>query len=504
MRLLWLLTFSAAAASPSPAAPAPVVSAEASRAAVASLDVDRLYEDKTYAAEMLAHFDAFRPLADNAEARTRIDLLRIAALGTLERRDEAVAAIRAVVAANSRDPYAYGVTVLEASRAGEDLLAVELLEKAALNLTGPQGFGALREMLSDNVVDWVRGRMSQKKAKPAQRRLARALLTIGWPSPDRASVLDFYRSTILAEEIVASPAAARRLAAEITDPAQLLPLIVSRRYDALFADDKARLARLEAAIAAFDQASAKQLRAHPRDLDLVLERAQFLRGVGREQDALALMLPLTADFAAVEAGGQKAFWIVNEAAYALVAVGRSDDAVALMQKLIGLDIDRHPYLISMAINHGEILGMAGRYREAAAYGERLAATAAGRASDYGDMWMWETVACGYALAGQPELAAPWMARLKAGSANNEAAHMRALICTGDMTGAEALMLARLAGEDSDQMLVALQDYRLDPKAGNLMEDRFRTLRSRPSVAAAIAAKGRILSLPMSKTYWGEY
>lgn len=168
-------------------------------------------------------------------------------------------------------------------------------------------------------------------------------------------------------------------------------------------------------------------------------------------------------------------------------------------------MDKHPYLISMAINHGEILNSAKRHAEAARYAEGLFATGKAGASDYGQMWMWSIAACAHSRSGQPAQAAPWLQRLSGSSDRNQAAHMRALLCAGDLDGAEALLLKRLEAEDGDGVLVQLQDYSLDDGGRDPELDRQMALvRARPAVAAAIARRGRILKLPLSRTYWGDF
>jgi len=218
-----------------------------------------------------------------------------------------------------------------------------------------------------------------------------------------------------------------------------------------------------------------------------------------------LLEPWTRDFGRVEEGGEKVFWLVNEAAFALNTLGRSDEAVALMEKLIALDIGKHPYLINMAINHGDLLIAAGRHADAARYSEALFATGKAGASPYGQMWMWANAACSHAHAGWPDQAAPWVDRLNAGSDDNPSAHLEALLCLGDLDSAEPLMLKRLDSDDADELLVDLQDYTLggrgiDPS----LAARMASLRARPAVAAAIARRGRLLKLPLSRNYWTDY
>jgi hypothetical protein len=123
------------------------------------------------------------------------------------------------------------------------------------------------------------------------------------------------------------------------------------------------------------------------------------------------------------------------------------------------------------------------------------------------MWMWSTIACARAFEGDVPGATPWLERLAAGSKDNPAAHMRALLCVNDLDAAERLLLTRLEGDEAASTLRVLQDYQLGSHASalrRLLEERLETLRKRPAVQAAIARSGRILTLPLSKIYWGDY
>jgi hypothetical protein len=348
----------------------------------------------------------------------------------------------------------------------------------------------------------------QASDKSSQWRLAEALVGLGWPGPDQVWLLDWQRLTAIDGRLAKGDVAgAKAYAADVTTPQPLARLLVGRKYDLLFEPGLDRGDAIRRALARYDGDSARRLAAKPADLHLLLDRAQFLRGVGREEAALALLLPASSDMAKVEEGGEPAFWIVNEAAYALLALGRGDEAVALMERLVALGVDEHPALISMAINQGEILNGAGRHGEAAAHAERLFAQSEEWASDYGDMWMWSIAACGHAEAGRPAAAAPWLDRLKAASASNESAHMRAQLCLGDLESAERLLVRRLEGDDGPDVLLKLQNYTLQlPAAGfyRRLEERWMGLRERPAVAAALTRVGRILDLPLSRTYWGDY
>jgi hypothetical protein len=80
------------------------------------------------------------------------------------------------------------------------------------------------------------------------------------------------------------------------------------------------------------------------------------------------------------------------------------------------------------------------------------------------------------------------------------------MCLGDLDAAAALLVQRLGREDPGPAILALQDYRLDSGDGesDRLGARFRSLRERPEVRAALDRVGRVLSLPLTSTMWGGF
>jgi tetratricopeptide (TPR) repeat protein len=476
-------------------------------AALAGIDQERLVADRDYAGEMLAHIDTLRAVRSEPDALFALDALRlIALLGAVRNADAAELGAR-LIAQRPSEPMVYPFALWAAVLAGKSDAAVPMLESAARHMTRPEQLDELRSGLVRDLLGGIIRPLGQAGNQRAMQRMAEALLTVGPPLFDDAVEVDGYRVLSIDGRLAAgNVAGARELADRVIDVRAMLRLIGARRYDPLFAGDADRLARLETAVAAYDADTKKRLE-KADDLRARLFRGQFLRGLAREQESLAVLLPATSNLAAVEAGGEDAFWIVNEAAYALTSLGRNAEAIALMERLIALEMKKHPYLINMAINHSELLNIAGRHKEAAAYGTRLLEEAKGFESAYGRMWIWSAVACGHALAGDPAAAAPWLAKLEQGSIDNQAAHMRALLCANRLDRAEQLMLARLAGKDAEPALRLMHDYRLGSfksPARRMIQERGLAVGGRPAVRAAAAKVGRTLSLPLSQVFWGDY
>lgn len=471
-----------------------------------SLDENRMFE-KAYANRVLQEADIVRA-SDRYEGdiRTATEMARLVALWATDRNKEAFAAADALLARGVPVPEIYTLAFEFAGRS-DPQKAVDYLESASENLATPEQRATFKDSLDDETVSAVGQTLTIAKDKVARARLAEGLLKFGWPGDHQFARQDGLRMTALKGRLAKGDVAgARALARQIADPSTGLELLVAKAYDPV-TDAGDRVARLTALIEAEDQRSAKALRAKPGDLKLILARGQFLRSVGREREALALLLPSNSDMAAIEKGGNDAFWVVNETAYALSALGRTDDAIGLMRRLLALGLDKHPDLISMAINSAGIMSRAGRYRQAATYAEDLFRNHADKASKYGQMWMWEVAACGHAMGDNITAAKPWVARLRADPDANRAALMGGLLCANDLDGAAAQLVERLDGDDVSDMLVAVQNYTI-PLTGSasalLLDQRLRDVVARPAVAAAIASKGRILKLPLSRTYWGMF
>ena len=477
-------------------------------AALAGVDQERLVADRDYAGEMLAHIDTLRAVRTEPDALFALDAMRLIALLGAVRNAEAAELGARLIAQRPSEPLVYPFALWAAVLAGRSDAAVPMLESAAQHMTRAEQLDAVGSALAEDLLGGIVRPLAQASNDGAMQRVAEVLLTIGPPLFDNAVDADRYRVLAIDGRLAAgNVAGAKALADRVTEVGAILRLIGARRYDPLFGGDADRLARLDRAIAAYDADTKKRTEGKADDLGGRLFRGQFLRGLAKEQEALAVLLPATRDMAAVEAGGEMAFWIVNEAAYALTSLGRNAEAIALMERLIALDMKKHPYLINMAINHGELLNIAGRHKEAAAYGTRLLEEAAGFESAYGRMWIWSAVACGHALAGDPAAAAPWLAKLEQGSIDNQAAHMRALLCANRLDRAEQLMLARLAGKDAEPALRLMHDYRLGSfksPARRLLQERGLAVGRRPAVRAAVAKVGRTLSLPLSEVFWGDY
>jgi len=491
----------AAPAQPDPAALA------AARQAIATADTQRALRDPAYAAEILGALDLAGPtLPTNADAVAAVRTLRLLALVGAHRFDEARPIVDALLESRPRDAQLYGAPLLAAAAMEDKALIVRTVEAASRNVPGI-GWSALRGLFNRDAMGGLLAELKTDHDEALRARLAAALFRIGWPGAGDRETTDALRQILLDDRLAHDdrPAAAD-YAAAITTPVATLSLIVDKRYDALLAPGADRMAMLQRALAAQDLETAGALQGAPADPRRVLDRARYLRGLGRDADALALLRPFTRDVRATVAASEEGMWLINEAAYAMATLGREGDALALMRRLAGLSIDDNGALIGPAINYSLMLWDAGRYGDSLNQATRLDRAGDHYASQFGQMWIASSIACALAGLGRPAEAAPQIERLAAHAELNPTALMRAYLCLGRDDDAAALLVHELDGDDPQAAILALQDYqraRGIAQTGPIYE-RLAALRARPEVQAALARVGRVLSLPLSRTYWSDF
>jgi tetratricopeptide (TPR) repeat protein len=263
---------------------------------------------------------------------------------------------------------------------------------------------------------------------------------------------------------------------------------------------EARVARVMAAFAEYERASAAAVARWPGDARFAYYRAGYFLAVGRPAEAAALLAPFTADIeASVRRDREWGPWAADRAAYALMLAGREEEAIALIGRLMRLSHWRTPHLLGPGINFAWVLWQAKRPAEALAHIETMMRPAQRRASGGGWMVIAAYQVCALeSLARRGESAGLVEAMLKV-RRDNGAAMMRALLCAGDLDAAEALLIERLKAKRPVLALVALQNYRpggADLGFEGVLVKRLRLLRGRPAVRAAIARAGVILDLPL--------
>lgn len=499
-------TAPATEAAPATRAPTPE-EFEASRRAVGSADISRLLSDRAYAATILAHIDRLAPLAENdPEIRLAIENLRLFALTTQERPDDVRAGVDSILAQRPTEGGQY-VGAWYGALSIEDMdRALAVAETASRNVPGVR-WAALRGIFEIDPVNAILRHFHDAHEEDKRVRMAQALFRIGWTGGGDAGTADFIRFILVQDRLRQhDTGAASDLAAGITTPSQVLSLVTQTRFDPVLPPGRDRLELMRDALAQRDRETAEALAGAPRDLQRVLDRVEYLRGLGRDADAIALVMPFTRDVRATVAAGREGMWVINEGAYALNSLGRGDEAVALMRRLLALPIAQNIALIGPFINQAEILNGTGRYGEALDHARLLERDDARYANDYGKMWISSAMVCALAGLNRTAEAAPQLERMRAQSEVNPAALTRAYLCAGDDAAAAALMVHRLQSDDPESAILALQTYTLGQGAGPdaALATRLTALRDRPEVRDALGRVGHVLTLPLARTYWGGF
>lgn len=480
--------------------------------ALADFDANALLYDQEAARDALRRIDLLEPLLKTAKPEIIVDVnsIRLLALVGLGRADDADALSRQLLRDFPRQPAAYGVRFAIAGARGKPYEMIETIEQADRSASSLEAREQLSTMFAvDSVIPIMRF-LYQEKDAAGRHRLAEALLVLNWKAEGDAELVDSYRKLAIDGRLERGDVSgARALADEIETPSPLLDLLVAKKYDPLFDSGVDRVQRLRQAVELEGVRSGRDFNADPDDAKLRLRRIQHLRSVGDNAEVLKLTDAYAADMGLVAEAQEDAFWAINERAYSLLELGRSGEAVALMEKLLGLDMATYPDLVSMSINHAVILNAAGRPSDAFAHAEKLANTVEGYASPYGHMWIWSAAACALAAADRGTEAQPWLDKIEAHRSDNMAALSRTLTCLNRLDEAEAVIVERLSADDPTEMILVLQDYRDDGFApasefGKLMEARRNELAARPAVVAALGKVGRILTLPIVKSYWGSF
>lgn len=472
--------------------------------AVRSANMLRVSEDAAYAEVMLGHLDRIEPLANTPAARLALDDIRMVALASLRRGEELGPVFDRIMDRRPRDTDQYGRAWWAALVVNDVDRVAAVVEHASRNIPA-SGWGELRSMFERDVILHVLRQLRSREDDAGRSRLAAALFRIGWPGSSERGLTDFLRSILIDDHLRRDE---NRIAAEyaagIADPDLIASLIVQRRYDGLFPDGSDRLTRLEAALAEHDRSTGAELAANPADMRRVLNRAQLLRTLGRDREAADLLQPFTRDIAATVRAHEMGLWLINELVFTMIDQGRGDDAAALMGRLAALPIDETPELISTSINYGAVLWLVGRPAEALGHSRMLEGDAARHASEYGKMWIRANIVCALAALNRADEAGPVLDAMREVADENQAALTRSYLCLDDLDAAEALMIRRLEGNDPGQALLALQDYALVSEAAppDPVYVRLEALRDRPAIRAAVERVGRVLRMPVARTYWG--
>lgn len=291
-------------------------------------------------------------------------------------------------------------------------------------------------------------------------------------------------------------AGAQELAAELRDPESIIEMHADKRYDVLIAADPGRYDVAKAYADALADMRAKSA-AGPDKLKGVNAVAYLLLKLNHPEDGLKLIDATLAGIKAKPAAftdtDDELPWLMDLRADALFVLARSDEAFATMREAAARK-EHGGVNVSEAINLAEMDTLFDRPKDALA---AVADIGFPDASDYGRMALEDARACALQLTGDTAKLKPVLDYMKAHVRDGAQPFLNTMLCTGDLDGAAAEVVAELNDPARrGWMLYVLQDYPPDPHSTRRQLDihaAWQALRARPDVAAAIARVGRIES-----------
>lgn len=289
-------------------------------------------------------------------------------------------------------------------------------------------------------------------------------------------------------------AQAVEIARRINNPDVRIAMRADKRYDALSAAAPSLLDPRAAAIAQLTEVDTLREK-YPRRLSGVSRRVSALLDLHRFEDALAFVDPLIAqarkDPTAFDDNDTFLGRTINLRVEVLQKMGRHDEAMEDLAAAARLPENGKP-------NVNQTVNLAGEQMNSGAFKSALATVATIRqdnTSAFGRAVILRIVGCSKAQLGDLAASNDALDQLRAMKADGADQLGFALLCSGDLDGVAALVIARLA--DPAQRNVALLRLQVTPSRDQLstlemlIRDRRQALNARPDIQAAVSAVGRI-------------
>ncbi|SEJ65374.1 protein of unknown function [Sphingobium sp. AP50] len=365
-------------------------------------------------------------------------------------------------------------------------------------------------------LDWMKylsrriADMPADKRQDARDELCIILVAAGWQMDPRTDEgLSALGGAIRAQLRRGNLAEARRLIALQPSPDTLTGLAMDKRYQAVWPDlEKGQADGFASSIAQSVSMARTAAAKAPEDFGMVTALMRALRTAGKSQEAISVGKKLASERERIEATGEPAFWFVNEYASALADVGRHADSIAQMDAVLALGIEQYPALVSQLINRAEMFNHADMPERALAAMTEADEKYAGKASQYGKMWMWAGKACALRTLNRPDDAKMLDEKLTATRDDNISAVTMAAACRGDQTMIEKLLVERLDKPDDRASALGLFVRSRQAPTPSTFDARLRGVmdaaRATPAVQAKLKEVGRVVDFAGSKTYWGDY
>ncbi|WP_454714323.1 hypothetical protein [Caulobacter segnis] len=427
-----------------------------------------------------------------AEAKPEIRYAMLLILANLASEARDWPAAKAAIAAASEMPIAEGiawVARLEVASYGRDSEdAVHALTQLAKRFPT-----ALTDLADEGVFQTLYKAWRLPDGEAKRLALTDALFKAGWTPQDPFTDLSdtrmgYVRGLIRDGRLDEAKAQAGR----ITLAEALLVMRADKRFDALGPRDKASLKA--GALARLAEVEAL-LPKHADRMSGQIAKAEALMELHRAKEALvvidAAIAHATATPDALIDYEAKLGWAHNVRNAALEGLGRREEAQAALE--IGARVPEHGQQ-----NVNQTLNLAITQVSNAQPKGALATVATvrlDRMSPYGRAVALQAKACAHAALNDRDAALAAVKDLRAIGDEAKGNTLDALLCLGDLEGAAALVIERLAAEDlRGPTLLMLQDtpppdfptaYGTDRRA------KLATLRQRPDVVAAVERVGRI-------------
>ncbi len=471
------------------------------RRTLAQVDLNRLITDPAYLRQVRDEIERAAPsAAGDPIAESWLDAYRAAVEAVQERREESVAAIRRSLGRAIMDPGLYELLWAAAQTLGDPPMQLEVLETAFRDASAADRLALYRIFEVPEVLD-LRAALNVPAERERFERLSDILVEAGWPGESDPQAGDIFRATVINRHGAAGRRAeAVQVARLIAGPESTIAMLVMRQFHGIHPRWSSPEPTLTETIARYDRTTRDGLQAQPRNYRRILLRARFLRALGREADALALLQPLTNDVAATAAEGLQGALLVTEAAYALVALDRGAEAVALMARLTAPGARRTAGLTSANVHNAVILWQVGRAGESLAAADRMLTSTDLNLTGYSRAWLRSIRICALAQLGREADAAATINELGQQGGIARPALMHAYLCTNRLDDAERLAIERLRDGEGD-VAIAMQDHRPGGSASGasaIVFERLVALRRRPAVAAALDRAARILPIPLAR------
>lgn len=287
--------------------------------------------------------------------------------------------------------------------------------------------------------------------------------------------------------------AATSLLERVEEGDAMLRLVSERRYDGLIGEvdlDLAYAKELDAARLRADQPDADMGDRHGYASSL-FRRARF-------EEAVSYVNGILANASPEEQSDDRALWLRDTRARALMELGRTDEAVAQQTETVEIAAAQ-PYgdTVSFAINLGWFNLRLGRPDQALAAVSDLDTT---QLSPFGQMQAAQVRACAGWMGDDASTAEEAIAFMREHWRDAPGALQYTLACRGDVQGMGDLWLQRLNDDDlASEAIGEFHDYMDQPSPTEFdrtVTTAYRESQALPEVRAAFDARARIIQAPV--------